>query len=47
MVAIPDATPVTTPPDTVAMDELEVDQLPPDALSLKVVMEPAQTGLRS
>ena len=36
-------TPVTTPPDTVATDELEVDQLPPDTLSPKVVIEPAQT----
>ena len=41
--AVPAATPVTTPAATVAMPLALVDQVPPDTLSDKVVVEPAQT----
>ena len=41
---MPLATPVTTPDAlTVAIDGLPLDQVPPGKISLKVVVEPAQT----
>ena len=43
MVAVPAATPVTTPAATVAMPLALVVHVPPDTLSDKVVVEPAQT----
>ena len=43
MVAVPAATPVTTPAATVAMPLALVVHVPPDTLSVKVVVEPAQT----
>ena len=43
MVAVPAATPVTTPAATVAFVASEVLHVPPDTLSDKVVVEPAQT----
>jgi hypothetical protein len=44
IVAVPAATPVTTPVEafTVATPEAELDQLPPDTVEEKVVVEPAQ-----
>ena len=43
MVAVPAATPDTTPAETVAVVASEVLQVPPDTLSDNVVVEPAQT----
>jgi hypothetical protein len=45
IVAVPAATPVTTPVEafTVATPAVELDQLPPDTVEEKVVVEPAQT----
>ena len=43
MDAVPAATPVTTPPLTVAFEESDVLQVPPVTDSVNVVVEPAQT----
>jgi hypothetical protein len=44
MVAVPAATPVTTPEAlTVATEVLEEDQVPPAVTSARVVVDPAQT----
>ena len=43
MIAVPPATPVTTPPATVAVVGSLVLQAPPDTDSLNVVVPPAQT----
>lgn len=40
MVSMPLATPVTTPPVTVATDKVVLVHVPPDAVALKVVAEP-------
>ena len=44
IVAVPDATPVTTPEFTVAIAVLLVVQAPPDIFELKVVFDPTQTA---
>ena len=40
---MPAATPVTTPPDTVATEAFEEVHEPPDVASVKVVLEPVHT----
>jgi hypothetical protein len=43
MVAVPDATPVIVPLETVAMLVFEEVQAPPETVEVKVVVDPAQT----
>ena len=42
MVSVPAATPVTTPPDTVAV-VAELRQVPPDTVAVTVVVAPGHT----
>ena len=43
MVALPAATPVTTPPATVATEAFDEVHVPPEVASVKVVLEPVHT----
>ena len=44
MVAVPEPTPPTRPPEAVAIAALELDQVPPDVPSIKVISDPTQTA---